>query len=42
MIMSTNSQPSLRNVDAFENTVVKYYNGNTDSFKHKYDFYIYY
>ena len=42
MIMSTNSQPSLRNVDAFENTVVKYYNENKDSFKHKYDFYVYY
>ena len=42
LIMSTNRQPSLRNVEAFENTVIKYYNDNKDKFKHDYDFYVYY
>lgn len=42
LIMSTNKQPSLRNVEAFENTVVKNYNENKERFKHEYDFYVYY
>lgn len=42
LIMSTNMQPSLRNVEAFEDTVVKHYNDNKEKFKNDYDFYVYY
>ncbi len=41
MIMSTEMQPSTRNVEMFKNTVVKNYLDNKDKFKHIYDFWEY-
>lgn len=39
--MCTNAQPSVRNMEAFEDTVVRYYNENKDKFSHHYDFFEY-
>ena len=41
LIMSTEYQPSLRNVEAFKNTVIKNYIDNIGEFKHEYDFWVY-
>lgn len=42
LIMSTKTQPSVRNIEAFKESVVRYYNDNKDRFAHEYDFYEYY
>lgn len=41
MMMATNIEPSTRNVNAFIDTIVTYYDDNRDKFKNTYDFYIY-
>lgn len=41
MIMSTESQPSTRNVEMFKDTVIKNYLDNEDKFRHTYDFWEY-
>lgn len=41
MVMAANSQPSTRNLDAIQNTIVRYYNENKERFKHQYDFFFY-
>lgn len=41
MVMAANSQPSTRNLDAIQNTIVRYYNENKEKFKHQYDFFFY-
>lgn len=41
MMMATDFEPSTRNVKAFVDTVVSYYDENRDKFKNEYDFYIY-
>ena len=38
MVMAANSQPSTRNLDAIQNTVVRYYNENKEIYQ-QYDFY---
>ncbi len=41
MVMAANSQPSTRNLNAIQNTIVRYYNENKEKFKHQYDFFFY-
>ena len=41
MVMAANAEPSTRNLDCIQNTLVRYYNENKDKFKHEYDFYFY-
>lgn len=42
LIMSTNSEPSLRNVQAMKDTFIKFSNEFSYMFRHEYDFYTYY
>ena len=39
--MAANAEPSTRNLDAIQNTLVRYYNENKEKFKNEYDFYFY-
>jgi hypothetical protein len=41
MVMAANAEPSTRNLDAIQNTLVKYQNEHKDRFKNEYDFYFY-
>ena len=41
MVMAANVEPSTRNLDAIQNTLVKYQNEHKGRFKHEYDFYFY-
>jgi hypothetical protein len=41
MVMAANVEPSTRNLDAIQNTLVKYQNEHKDKFKNEYDFYFY-
>ena len=41
-IMSTMCQPSIRNNEAFKETVIKYCNDNADKLKNEYEFFFYY
>ena len=41
MVMAANVEPSTRNLDAIQNTLVKYQNEHKERFKHEYDFYFY-
>lgn len=41
MVMAANAEPSTRNLDAIQNTLVKYHNEHKDKFNHEYDFYFY-
>ena len=41
MIMATDFEPSLRNVAAFKNTVIRNYNDNRKMFANEFDFFVY-
>ena len=41
MVMAANAEPSTRNLDAIQNTLVRYQNEHNDNFKNEYDFYFY-
>ena len=41
MVMAANAEPSTRNLDAIQNTLVKYQNEHKDRFKHEYACYFY-
>jgi hypothetical protein len=41
MVMAANVEQSTRNLDAIQNTLVKYQNEHKDKFKNEYDFYFY-
>lgn len=41
MVMASSKEPSIRNLEAIQDTIVKYYNDHKEKFKNNFDFYFY-